>query len=182
MSDNPVKDMGDYIDGEIEKSQIVAYTVPGGAPPDQQTIDFGPQGVAPPPPVPGGADKPGSGVTAVSTDAMKTFAANVMTLGGSLRQARTRIGTVNVAAGGFPEGFEIKNRIVGTNGLVQTTGAFLDVAIETLTDVVNAANSLVHTYTNAEDLNGLTSQELGEFVSEARTDVNGLSGPAAGPS
>src|ERR1700754_4118680 len=57
------------------------FNSPGDQNPPDVNNPWIPQGnVTTPPPVPGGADHPGKGVTTVNTEAMRTFAKNMQTL------------------------------------------------------------------------------------------------------
>jgi hypothetical protein len=137
------------------------------------------------PAVPGGSDTPGKGVTMVSTTALRTFAENIRSLWDPLDQAANSIQHVPVRAGGFQVAFNLDKAVSGEGGVVTQTRDFINQVQIVLEKVVNAANAVAHSYNTAEELNGMTSKQLGEYVTQLSGQVNGLTdsgGPAGGTS
>jgi hypothetical protein len=171
--DQQWKAWNDYKATQVDQAKVVPFDVNNNVPNDPNH-DFGTQGQVPPPDVPGGHDTPGKGVTAVSTDAMKTFVSNLKQLNDPLQTSYTKLGTVDVRAGGFHEAFTLRDKIMGDTGLAASTQKFIGNTRETLADIANAADALALKYTNAEDFNSMTGADLGTYVSELNGDINGL--------
>jgi hypothetical protein len=158
---------------KAEEDKIHEFDVKDDVPVDTNH-GFGTSGQFDPPAVPGG-DGPGEpGSTEVSTDAMKTFAANIKSLVDPMVTSWNDMGNVKIAAGGFHEAFTLRDTIMGPTGLAMTTQTFIGNTRETMADIAVAAEELAAKYTSAEEFNKMTGTDLGTYVSELNGDINGL--------
>jgi hypothetical protein len=128
-----------------------------------------------PPPVPGGADHPGEGVTAVNTEAMKTFAANVRGLidhDSPLRQIAQELPDIKVKAGGFRSAMTLADNISGSGKLIDATVSTLQTTIQAIATLADAVHKIAVDYENHEDANKMTSEQYSKYLGQASTLVN----------
>jgi hypothetical protein len=126
------------------------------------------------PPVPGGADHPGQGVTSVSTDAIRTFAANLLLLEDPIRTALTGMGNVDIHAGAFNQAFVLSRKIGGDGQLLASTRTVLTNALDALESIRAACFKLVAEYDTAEELNKADANKFGELILDAKTVISGM--------
>lgn len=130
------------------------------------------------PPVPGGTESPGEGVTAVSTEALKTFAKNIAELIPIVDHAYTQMDLGGIQAGNFGAATTLQDKMSGEAGLGVTTRQFLEQTGDVLRRMVSAALAIAAEFENAEDLNEATSADVGFEMSMVKTGVKALN-PAA---
>lgn len=146
---------------------------PGSIPPADPMPNNGPVNL---PPVPGGADHPGQGVTTVSTDAIRTFAANVLLLEDPIRTALNGMGNVDIHAGAFNQAFVLSRKIGGDGQLLPSTRTVLTNALDALESIRTACLRIVSEYDTAEELNRVDADKFGELILDAKTVINGMGG------
>lgn len=123
------------------------------------------------PPVPGGADHPGKGVTAVSTEALKTFGSNLELLKQPLLNARNAVVDVKIKPGAFFDAHEMEKKVNG-GGLVDPTSEFLRTTVEAAIDMVAKAQKMATDYATAEEFNSMTAAEFGKYTEDVAGDIN----------
>jgi len=126
------------------------------------------------PPVPGGADTPGKGVTSVSTDAIRTFAANLLLLEDPIRTALKGTDNVNIHAGAFNQAFVLTRKIGGDGQLLTSTRAVLTNALDALESIRAACFKLVAEYDTAEELNEADANKFNELILDAKTVISSM--------
>lgn len=149
-------------------------TVPDQIPPPNQMPQNNPDLHLPP--VPGGPDTPGKGVTTVSTDAIRTFAANLQLLEAPIRSALTATSDVNIHAGAFNQAFVLARKIGGDGQLRDSTRLVLTNALDALAEIRAACLKLVAEYDTAEELNKADADRFNELVLGAKTVISGMGG------
>lgn len=127
-----------------------------------------------PPPVPGGDETPGKGVTTVSTEAITLFANNIEKLYGPMDELIKDLEAVEFAPGALPASFVLKSDIAGDKGLVPGSVTFINQVRDALAQIVNSARSLASAYQNHEEFNKMTGKDLGEFISQLKGSINAL--------
>jgi hypothetical protein len=179
-------DNGPYLDPDTGKHYdlVKGFTEPdpnkiGNIPPENKnpTPDHGP--VVNAPPVPGGHEHPGKGVTVVNTKAMKTFAQNIGGLvakDGPLQKALDGMTTVNVKAGGFHTAVTLASAVNGETGMRGGTVQTLTDMIQVLTEISEATAKMANRYEKAEELNAMTSADYASYLGKAGGYVNGMGG------
>ena len=150
--------------------------------PGNPPIQHGP--IQTPPPVPGGSQTPGKGVTVVNTAAMKTFAENLRVLvadNSPLKQIQGHLGEINVRAGGFRTAVNLANKINGPGQLRDGTKKTVDDVVEVLIQISDALLLMASHYEKAEDANTMSSADYLTYLSTASGVINGMGagGPAA---
>lgn len=146
---------------------------------DDPPVGHGP--VVNAPPVPGGHDHPGRGVTVVNTKAMKTFAANVSGLvaeDGPLRKALAAMEDVDVRAGGFRTAVSLAKVVNGPDSMQGATRNTLADMIEVLASVADAVNRMANHYEKTEDLNTMSSADYATYLGQTSGAINSM-GPQA---
>lgn len=177
---------GTYSDGTTRYNLADGPAQPGASvmtniPPENDDPPVGNGPVVNAPPVPGGHDHPGRGVTVVNTKAMKTFATNISGLvadGGPLRQALTALEDVDVRAGGFRTAVALAKVVNGPDGMQGATRKTLADMIEVLTSVSDAVNKMANHYEKAEDLNTMSSADYATYLGQTSGSINSM-GPQA---
>jgi hypothetical protein len=150
--------------------------------PGDQTIP-GPNGtitgtgdVTQPPPVPGGSEHPGKGVTAVNTAAMKTFAANLASLaedGGPLTKLLTYVGSVNVKPGGFHAAQDsIVEPVVGSGKLKEQTVQMVHDLIDSINTTSEKMAAAALAYETADEANKMSTTDFANYFGQVTTDIN----------
>jgi hypothetical protein len=126
------------------------------------------------PPVPGGTNTPGRGVTTVSTQAIRTFAANLLLLEEPIRTALTGMAGVDVRPGAFNQAFVLANKIDGDGELRDSTRDVLTKALDALVAIRQACHRIVTEYDTAEELNNADATRFQELVNSANSIITGL--------
>ena len=137
-------------------------------------------------PVGGGTD--GKAPTQVSTEALKTYSANLRTLSDSLKKVWDKLDAAvqqPIQPGYFYEAKQLSDRVNadastgagGTSGgVVPVTQAFVGTLITALNQTVDGLNQLAAKYTKAEDLNNVSAQKLNELMSTAENSIQTVTG------
>jgi hypothetical protein len=177
---------GQYSDGGVRYNLAIGLAQPDPSvlkniPPadDDPSVSHG--SVVTAPPVPGGHDHPGRGVTVVNINAMKTFASNISGLvadNGPLRQALVELEDVDVRAGGFRTAVALAKVVNGPEGMQGATRSTVSDVIEVLTSVADAVNRMANHYEKAEDLNTISSTDYATYLGQASGAINSM-GPQA---
>lgn len=126
------------------------------------------------PPVPGGSDHPGQGVTTVNTDAIRTFAANLLLLEEPIRTALKGMDNVNIHAGAFNQAFVLTRKISGDGQLLPSTRTVLTNALDALVSIRTACFRIVTEYDTTEELNEADANKFGELILDAKTVISGM--------
>jgi hypothetical protein len=177
---------GQYSDGSVRYNLALGPAQPDPSvlkniPPanDDPSVSHG--AVVTAPPVPGGHDHPGKGVTVVNINAMKTFASNISGLvadDGPLRQALVQLEDVDVRAGGFRTAVALAKVVNGPDGMQGATRSTLTDVIQVLTSVADAVNRMANHYEKAEDLNTISSTDYATYLGQTSGAINSM-GPQA---
>jgi hypothetical protein len=137
--------------------------------------------LAPPPPVPGGADTPGKGVTTINTKAMQTYASNIDALIQPLRDSANALQSVNIKPGVFPAALELSKSInTGETGLRDASYTVLNNLVNALVDVHDALRLMASKYDKAEDLNEISAGDYANYMAIAAGRVNAVIGTGSG--
>ncbi|MGI5499189.1 hypothetical protein [Lentzea sp. CA-135723] len=124
----------------------------------------------------------GSGDIRVNTAALKLFAENLLLLKDILTPLLAEIEGVKLRPGRFFDAGElIKKVVVGPKSISEVTHKYLQDVIQLLVAYSDGLLRLVVDYSTAEELNGVTAAELGEFVANAQSYLNVLVGPTGLP-
>ncbi|GAA3558622.1 hypothetical protein GCM10022222_47710 [Amycolatopsis ultiminotia] len=145
-------------------------------PPDVDNQWIPPGDVGDPPPVPGGADHPGKGVTAVNTEAMRTFAKNMQTLAeGPLKDLPGKLDEVLLKPGFFLTAQnKIFTPILGSNALRDSTRSSIHDLVKALGDVSEAVTQAAKSYDNADELNKMTADKYNEYFNKVNGEITGV--------
>jgi len=131
------------------------------------------------PNVPGGADHPGKGSTAVNTVAMKTFANNLLALvdpQSPLSQALPYLLDINIRPGGFSSAVNLASQVNGDNGLAGKMHTTIGQLINTVTEAADAVNKMANHYESIDKANGMTADQYNSYMSGVTGDVQTLTG------
>ncbi|MBB4687593.1 WXG100 family type VII secretion target [Amycolatopsis jiangsuensis] len=157
-----------------EPSESGDFNSPGDqTPPDPSNEWIPPGDVGKPPPVPGGSDTPGKGVTAVNTEAMRTFAKNLETLAdGPIKDLEHKLDGVQLKPGIFLTANEkIFQPILGSNALRDTSKTAIHDLVRALGDMSEAVNTAAKAYENADEVNKMTADEYNEYFNEVNGQI-----------
>jgi hypothetical protein len=137
-------------------------------------------------PVGGGDDN--HAPTQVSTEALKTYSANLRTLAGALKQVEAKLtaaASQPVEPGYFYEANQLVTRVNGTTsssgagttgGVVPVTKDFVTKLVTALTTTADNLDQLAAKYTKAEDLNNVSAQKLNDLISTAESSISAVTG------
>jgi hypothetical protein len=175
---------GQYSDGTTKYNLAEGPKPPDagtttGIPGENKNPQVGHGSVVEAPPVPGGHDHPGKGVTVVNTKAMKTFATNVGGLvadGGALKAALTDMDNVHVHAGGFRTAIALEKTVNGPGAMQGGTRQTLADMIEVLSSLADAVGRMANHYDNAEDANKMTSADYATYLGQSSGEINSMGG------
>ncbi|MEU4669218.1 hypothetical protein AB0F91_14835 [Amycolatopsis sp. NPDC023774] len=151
------------------------FKSPGDQTPPPVDNQWIPQGnVTTPPPVPGGAEHPGKGVTTVNTEAMRTFATNMQTLAdGPLKDLPGQLDGITVKPGIFATAnSKITQPIVGPGGVRDTTRATIQDLITSLHDLSEAVNTASKAYDDADEANNMTMDKYNQYFGNVSNEIN----------
>lgn len=128
-----------------------------------------------PPPVPGGSEHPGQGVTVVNTQAMHVFAQNMRTLAdGPLAQIPNQLDTVNIKPGIFATAHnKIVIPIVSEGGLRDTTRTTVQDLITALHDAADAVDKAANAYDSADEANTMTTDAYNQYFGQVSSEISG---------
>lgn len=152
------------------------FTSPGHQDPGNQGNVYIPVGdVSTPPSVPGGADHPGKGVTAVNTQAMHTFAQNLRTLAdGPLSKLPGQLDTVNIKPGVFATAHDkLVQPIVGEGGLRDSTRTTVQDLITAMHDAADAVDKAANAYDSADEANKMTTDAYNQYFGQLSSEITG---------
>jgi hypothetical protein len=137
------------------------------------------------PPVPGGADSPGKGSTAVNTSAMKTFAQNLGALvdpDSGLAAVLSKLSLVDVRAGGFPTAAGLGTKINGDAGLEDGVKTAIQGIMEAIRSAADGVNGIANKYDSIEAANNMTADQYSGYLGQATAEIQQLGGSGAGGS
>ncbi|WP_199730469.1 hypothetical protein [Amycolatopsis panacis] len=160
------------LSGDMSDSEKPKFHSPGDQkPPDPQHEWIPPGNVGKPPPVPGGSDHPGKGVTAVNTEAMRTFAKNLQSLAdGPIKSLPDKLEGVQLKPGVFLTAQEkIVKPITGPGGLRDTTKSAIHDLSKALDEVAEAVITAAKAYENADEVNKMSADQYNQYFNR----VNG---------
>lgn len=151
------------------------------------TSHFTPGSISTPPPVPGGADHPGKGSTAVNTEAMKTFAKNLLSLvdtDSPVAKVRSELAQINIHPGGFHTAVNLATQINSgsSSGLADGTATAVGQIIEAVTSLADAVNKIGNHYDSIEAVNKMTADQYNSYMALANGEIGQLSGAGSGGS
>ncbi|WP_020660760.1 hypothetical protein [Amycolatopsis benzoatilytica] len=153
-------------DNHTQTSSDGKFHSPGDqAPPDVNNQWIPPGDVGTAPPVPGGSEHPGRGVTAVNTEAMRTFAKNMQTLAdGPLKDLPAKLDGVQLKPGVFLTAHDkIVTPIQGTNMLVDNTRTAIHDLCKALDEVADAVTKASKAYDNADEVNKMSADDYNQY-------------------
>jgi hypothetical protein len=134
--------------------------------------------VTQPPPVPGGSSTPGKGVTAVNTAAMRTFAANLASLGDAsspLYKLIDYLGQVNVKPGGFRSALtNIQEPVMGTGKLKEESVKMVHDLIDAINTASEKMSQAALKYETADEANNMSSTDFSNYFGQLTTDVGNI--------
>lgn len=159
-------------------------TVKSAPPPTQQWIppvsvpsasESVPSFEVPAPAVPGGGSA-GSRNIVVTTPSLDLFAANIGELMGPVKQAWTQLGQLPaVAAGAFPEAYQILAKVSGIHSGPSTIAGMVNDYQNVLNDLYNglgkiqtATQQMSRTYTNIDQLNTMSATDLQNDLNDSQ--------------
>jgi hypothetical protein len=148
------------------------FNRPGDHPPPDPKHEWIPEGdVGKPPPVPGGSEHPGKGVTVVNTAAMRTFAKNLHTLAdGPIKDLPNKLDGVQLKPGVFLTAQDkIVKPIIGPGGLRDSSKTAIHDLVKALGEVADAVNTAAKAYENADEVNKMSADRYNEYFNK----VNG---------
>lgn len=133
---------------------------------------------SPPPPakksIGGNGQTGGSGTVSADTNAFLVTAANVKALIDPVKNATTRLNTVNTKPGAFSQAFALKKQVDGglTDGVLAANAKL----IETLTDVGAGLEKMAMDYETTEDANNAKAEDLQKHMPDLAGDINAIFG------
>ncbi|MGW4399587.1 hypothetical protein ACWEHA_30225 [Amycolatopsis nivea] len=144
-------------------------------PPDVKNEWIPPGDVGKPPPVPGGSEHPGKGVTAVNTEAMRTFAKNMQALAdGPLKDLPAKLDGIQLKPGVFLTAqSKIAKPIQGTNELRDTTRTAIHDLCKALDEVADAVNKASKAYDNADEVNKMSADDYNQYFNTVSGHITG---------
>lgn len=168
MDGNGNGDNKSVLSGEMgsEPSKSGDFNRPGAQPPPDPKHEWIPPGdVGKPPPVPGGSDHPGKGVTVVNTEAMRTFAKNLQSLAdGPIKSLPDKLEGVQLKPGVFLTAQEkIVKPITGPGGLRDTTKSAIHDLSKALDEVAEAVNTAAKAYESADEANKMSVDQYNQY-------------------
>jgi flagellar hook-basal body complex protein FliE len=135
-----------------------------------------------PPNVPSGKGG-GSGQTAVNTPSMNQFANNISQLLPPLENALKQLQDLKpLAAGGFYQGYNMRNVVTGNGGDGMLQSGFetvLKKAIKSINDTHEAVVKMAKDYETVDDQNKMTGQALNRAMGNVGADVNAVGAAGA---
>ncbi|SDP42166.1 hypothetical protein [Lentzea jiangxiensis] len=131
------------------------------------------------PPVPGGVDSPGKGVTRINVEAVKHFANNVRSLIPEVKKAIDELeGLRDFGPGNFGAAHRFRDKVFGgSEDGVTLRSSTLNVLLDThsiLESIVLRCDEIVKTYKTAEQLTELDAEEFTGMVSKVQGSVAGM--------
>jgi hypothetical protein len=147
----------------------IAASMPSGT--DTPKLNHGP--VQQPLPLPGGGGDPAQGGIAANTDAMMTYAKNLMDLVYSddgktpLQQAKESLHGVTIRPGGFRGAIALKEGITGGDKLIPATLDSIGVAIEAIHRVAQAVHKVGVDLASNEERNKMSAKDAGKYLGQA---------------
>ncbi|MFE0023578.1 hypothetical protein [Amycolatopsis sp. NPDC059021] len=125
------------------------------------------------PPVPGGGETPGKGVTTVNTKAMKNLAQHLDELLPPLKSTQERIAGVKLRPGGFQTAVNLSKSV---DNIKDATGATLRSVVEVVAETSDALKRIALKYESAEEANKMTGDDFGKYFSQTSGWVNAMGG------
>ncbi|WP_239154305.1 hypothetical protein [Amycolatopsis sp. FDAARGOS 1241] len=152
-----------------------AFKSPGDQTPPDGHDQWIPQGtVTTPPPVPGGSDHPGKGVTTVNTEAMKVWAKNMQTLAdGPIKDLPNQLDGITVKPGIFATAQnKIINPIVGSGGVRDKVRSAIQDLIPAMHDAAEAANKAAKDYEDRDEFNNMEADKYKTYFGTVDNEIN----------
>jgi hypothetical protein len=166
--------------GKPDASKIPDSSAVGDFKPDPKPGD-----IVTPPPVPGGTDTPGKGVTAVNTAAMKTYAQNLDSLvadNGPLKNISHAMDTMVVKAGGFRGAAALTTKVTGDSGIRNAAQKTLADMVTVITNISDSVKKMSANYESAEEANKMSKDDYIKYLSQVSGQINGMGGGSDGSS
>lgn len=190
--------MGEYDFASGPGGNAAAMSVAGAGKPETnapeayQVPDSGGSGAWDPTqsgvPVPTVKPIDGSGGAApvkVSTEALGIYSGNLRILADALKPIKQKLSVVNIQPGSFYEAAELLKRVQGAasaagsgvgGGIVPITADFIEKVINALVSTADGLDEMKKKYSNAEDLNKATAENLSNYIGDAQPYIAAAAG------